>query len=69
MTAMLILNGVLMAMIVAGILTVLVWGIVTDRPWRDRVRVAHARHSPRPAAPERSRQALRRHEGASGLSA
>jgi hypothetical protein len=69
MTAMLILNGVLMAMIVAGILTVLVWGIVTDRPWRDRVRVAHLRHSPRPAGPERSRQPLRRHEGASGLSA
>jgi hypothetical protein len=31
MTAMLILNGVLMAAIVAVILGVLVWGIVTDK--------------------------------------
>ncbi len=68
MTAMLILNGVLMVMIVAAILTVLVWGIVTDRPWRDRVRLAHVRHAR--GRPVRARPAgVRRQRVRPGLSA
>lgn len=69
MTAMLVLNGVLMVMIVAAILAVLVWGIATDRPWRDFVRVAHLRHSPRPAGPHHSPRPARQRASAPGLSA
>lgn len=59
MTGMLILNGVLMVMIVAAILAVCVWGIATDKPWRDYVRLVHARRASRPAAPERRRRPAR----------
>jgi hypothetical protein len=69
MTAMLVLNGVLMVMIVGAILAVLVWGIATDRPWRDFVRHAHLRRSPRPAGPHHPRQPARQRSGAPGLSA
>ena len=69
MTAMLVLNGVFMVMIVAAILAVLVWGIATDRPWRDFVRQAHLRRSPRPTGPHHSRHPARQRATAQGLSA
>jgi hypothetical protein len=59
MTAMLILNGVFMVMIVAAILAVCVWGIATDKPWRDYVRLVHTRRAPRPARTERYRRPAR----------
>ena len=60
MTAMLILNGVFMVMIVATILSVLVWGIVTDRPWRARIRQARVRARQRPVPSPRRAPAQRR---------
>ena len=69
MTAMLILNGVFMVMIVGAILAVLVWGIATDRPWRDFVRHAHLRRAPRPVGPHDSPRPARQRASAPGLSA
>ncbi len=68
MTAMLVLNGVFMVLIVAAILAVLVWGIATDRPWRDLVRQAHLRRAPRPTGPHHSPRPARQPASAPSMS-